>query len=278
MPSLTDVPGVLVGHAQDEHALTGCTAILVEGGAVAGVDVRGGAPGTRETDLLDPRASVHRVHGLVFAGGSAFGLDAACGVVRYLDERGVGHQAGAWRVPIVPAAILFDLAIGDGHVRPDAAMGYEAARCAGAYPVAEGNVGAGCGATAGKVNGIAWATKSGLGSWSVQRGALIVGALCVPNPFGAIVDRGGRTIAGVRTAGGGFADATEALAHVKRFAEANTTLAVVATNAKLTKAQANKVAAIAQTGIARCIVPAHTGADGDIAFALALGTVEAQPD
>jgi L-aminopeptidase/D-esterase-like protein len=276
---LTDVPGVKVGHFTDSRRPTGCTVVLVEGGAVGGVDVRGGAPGTRETDLLSPLNLVDRVHAVVVAGGSAFGLDAASGVVRFLEEKGVGFESPAGRVPIVPAAILFDLWLGDPKVRPDAAAGYAAARAASTGPVAEGNVGAGSGATVGKLFGTRLAMKSGLGSASLRlpNGA-VVAALVVANAVGDVIDPGtGRLVAGARSEDGrGLRGAMDALAagHPPGGALAgqNTTIAVVATNVTLSKAQVNKVAQMAHDGLARTIAPVHTPWDGDTVFALATGT------
>jgi L-aminopeptidase/D-esterase-like protein len=286
--TITDVPGIEVGHAQDDEALTGCTVVLCRKGAVGGVDVRGGAPGTRETDLLNPLNLVEKVHAVLLAGGSAFGLDAAGGVMRYLEERKIGFETGAARVPIVPAAILFDLNIGRADCRPDAEMGYRAAAAASTDARREGNVGAGSGASVGKMFGAKQAMKSGLGSASLEIGAgVIVGALAVVNAFGDVVDpQNGQIIAGLRSAKVGplqigapgyFADTQVTMKTfigrtILNFASrANTVLGVVATNAKLTKAEANKVAQMAQDGVARAIRPAHTMLDGDTMFALSTG-------
>lgn len=286
--SITDVPGIRVGHAQDEDALTGCTVILCEAGAMGGVDQRGGAPGTRETDAMHPMHLVNEVHGVVLAGGSAFGLDAATGAVRYLEERGVGFDVRVARVPIVPAAILFDLGFGRADVRPDAAMGYQACLNASENPPAEGNVGAGTGATVGKILGLEQAMKSGIGTASMHIGDdLIVGAIAAANCFGDIVDPDtGKIIAGARAildnppkmgSEGYFADSLkvmEILVGTKEFGFAsrdNTVIGVVATNARLNKEQINKVAQMAQDGIARTVRPAHTMVDGDTVFALATG-------
>jgi len=291
--AITDVPGIRVGHAQNEEALTGCTVILCEDGAVGGVDQRGGAPGTRETDALHPMHLVERVHAVVLAGGSAFGLDAATGVVRYLEERGVGFDVRVARVPIVPAAILFDLGIGRADVRPDAAMGYQACLNASAEPPAEGNVGAGTGATVGKILGPGQAMKSGLGTASMEIGAgVVVGAIVAVNALGDVVDPAtGAIIAGARAAQVGplrvgapgyFADTLAVLRTLvgrttMGFARPreHTVIGVVATNARLTKEQANKVAQMAQDGLARTIRPAHTMLDGDTIFALATGQKKA---
>lgn len=279
---LTAVPGVRVGHHVMEGRPTGCTVVLVEEGAVGGVDVRGAAPGTRETDLLDPVNSVNVVHAVVLSGGSAFGLDAASGVMRFLEERGVGFDTGVARVPIVPAAVLFDLRVGnDPRIRPTAECGYEAARSASDRPSPEGNVGAGAGATVGKLRGQARAMKGGLGTASVRVGEeLVVAALVVVNAVGDIVDPAtGDVVAGVRTEDGRrLADARKLLV-AGEFLRAdlgqNTTLGVVATNARLTKAQAKRVAQVAHDGLARSIYPAHTPGDGDTLFVLSIGTVEA---
>jgi L-aminopeptidase/D-esterase-like protein len=284
--SLTDVPGIRVGHQTDARRPTGCTVVLAEAGARCGVDVRGGAPGTRETDLLDPVNLVDRVHAVVLAGGSAFGLDAASGVVRFLEERGVGFRAGGALVPIVPAAILFDLWLGKGSVRPDAAAGYAAAAAAAAGPVEEGSVGAGAGATVGKLFGIARAMKGGLGTASLRTsGGVIVGALVAVNAFGDVVDPAdGRLLAGARAADGrtleGTLAALQAGSSPLGFGDGTSTvIGVVATNAELTKAQATRVARMAHDGLARTVSPAHTPWDGDTLFALSVGGVRiATPD
>jgi L-aminopeptidase/D-esterase-like protein len=287
--SITDVPGLEVGQAQDDDALTGCTVILCRRGAVAGVDVRGSAPGTRETDLLDPVNLVEKVHAVLMAGGSAFGLDAAGGVMRYLEERRIGFNAGTARVPIVPAAILFDLNIGRKTVRPDAEMGYRACLAASNAAPAGGNVGAGTGASVGKMFGTALAMKSGLGSASVDLGGgILVGAIVAVNAFGDVVDPGnGDVVAGLRSGQvgplrvGGNSYFADTLAMMKRpigrgilglASRANTVIGVVATNAALTKAGARKVAQMAQDGVARAVRPAHTMFDGDAIFALSTGS------
>jgi L-aminopeptidase/D-esterase-like protein len=286
--AITDVPGILVGQVQDLDALTGCSVVLCKDGAVGGVDQRGGAPGTRETDLLGPMHLVQKVHAVLLAGGSAFGLDAAAGVMRYLEEQDIGFNTGVAKVPIVPAAILFDLGIGDASVRPDAEMGYQACLAASGEPPQEGNAGAGAGATVGKLLGFGGAMKSGIGSASIDLGGKArVGALVAVNPIGDIVDPGtGEIIAGLRPVGlgpikvggkGTFADSLEvmrsmagkmALGVVSR---TNTIIGVVATNARLTKEEANKVAQMAHDGLARCVRPAHTMNDGDTIFALSTG-------
>jgi L-aminopeptidase/D-esterase-like protein len=256
---------------------TGCTVILTEAGAVAGVDVRGGAPGTREIALLDPVNAVQEVHAIVLAGGSAFGLDAASGVMRYLEERGAGYRVGPHIIPIVPSAILFDLSVGDDpSIRPDANCGYAAAEAATAGPPAEGSVGAGTGATVGKIRGMGRAMKGGIGTATIRLdGGLVVTATVAVNAIGDVIDPStGRVVAGVRTEDGrGFADARRLIRDVTEQAAsgANTTIGVVVTNATLTQAEATKVARMAQDGLARAIYPAHTPGDGDTVFALATG-------
>jgi L-aminopeptidase/D-esterase-like protein len=277
---LTDVPGVAVGHFTETRRPTGCTVVLVEDGATCGVDVRGGAPGTRETDLLDPRNTVEKVHAIALSGGSAFGLDAASGVVRWLEERGVGFPVGAARVPIVPAAILFDLALGDWKIRPDAQAGHAAARAARPAAFAEGNVGAGTGATVGKLLGMGRAMKGGLGTASVRlAGGAVVAALAVVNALGDVIDPAtGRRIAGLRSADGRTLVGTMNLILAGLPVDAplpdgggNTTLVVVATNATLSKTEASKVAQMAHDGLARTVNPVHTPRDGDTVFALSTG-------
>jgi len=277
--SIVDVAGVSVGHFTDSRRPTGCTVVLVPEGAVCGVDVRGAAPGTRETELLSPLNAVEQVHAVLLAGGSAFGLDAAGGVMRWLEERGVGVQVGPARVPIVPAAILFDLWIGDARFRPDAASGHAACEAASRDTPAQGNVGAGAGASVGKLFGIERAMKGGIGSASVTVGGVTVGALVAVNALGDIVDpSSGRTIAGARTTDGRALQGT--MASLLRGdlpapfqPGAATTLGVIATDAQLTKAQANKIAQMAHDGLARCINPVHTMGDGDVLFALGTGAV-----
>jgi L-aminopeptidase/D-esterase-like protein len=278
---LTDVPGVKVGHFTDVRRPTGCTVVLTEGGAACGVDVRGGAPGTRETDLLDPTNTVGVVHAVVLSGGSAFGLETATGVARYLEERGVGLPVGPARVPIVPAAVLFDLGVGDPSVRPDANAGYEAARGASIGAVGEGSVGAGAGATVGKLLGADHAMRGGLGTASLRWGSrLVVGALVAVNALGDVVDpEAGETVAGARAADGrtlrGAVDAFREGELTDAFLSGqNTTLGVVATNARLTKAEATTVARMAHAGLARTIHPVHTPWDGDTIFALSTGNEE----
>jgi L-aminopeptidase/D-esterase-like protein len=280
------IPGVKVGHHTLAERPTGCTVILVEAGAVAGVDVRGGAPGTRETDLLKPFNSVERIHGIVLSGGSAFGLDAATGVMRFLEERGIGYDVGVAKVPIVPAAILFDLRVGDDpSIRPTADCGYRAARAATEGLVGEGNVGAGAGATVGKFAGFDRAMKSGIGASAISLpNGLIVAALMAVNAAGDVVDPNtGAVVAGVRTPDG------QALADVRTLirsgelqrggrAGENTTIGVVVTNGQLTKSQATKLAQMAHDGVARAVTPAHTPVDGDAIFAVATGSHPATPN
>jgi L-aminopeptidase/D-esterase-like protein len=277
---LTDVAGLRVGHFTDARRPTGCTVVVAEGGAVAGVDVRGGAPGTRETDLLDPVNSVQQVHAVVLSGGSAFGLEAATGVVRYLEEKGIGFPVGVGKVPIVPAAILFDLGIGDWTIRPDAKAGYEAARVATGGPVMEGSVGAGAGATVGKLFGMGLAMKGGLGTASVRLpGGAVVAALVAVSAYGDVLDPAtGRVLAGVRTRDGkGLRGAMDALLAGEKpgrpLQGEDTSIGVVATNVTLTKAEATKVAQMAHDGLARAIRPVHTPWDGDTLFALATGAM-----
>jgi L-aminopeptidase/D-esterase-like protein len=289
--AITDVSGILVGQASDRQAWTGCTVVLCERGATVGVDVRGAAPGTRETDLARPGHLVEKAQGVVLAGGSAFGLAAADGVLQYLEARGCGFDTGVAVVPIVPAAILFDLAVGDPRVRPDAAMGLAACQAAAGGPVAEGNVGAGTGATVGKILGMKSAMKAGLGTASRSAGGVTVGAIVAVNAFGDVVDpASGAILAGARNplgtkklsplqggtrSWGGFLDTTSALGSligrtVTTFAE-HTVIGVIATDARLTKEETNLVASSGHDGVARVVRPAHTLFDGDTFFALATG-------
>jgi L-aminopeptidase/D-esterase-like protein len=276
---LTRLPGLRIGNAQNLEAATGCTVLLFEQGAVAGVDVRGGAPGTRETDLLKPENLVEKIHGILLAGGSAFGLDAAAGVMEYLEQRGVGFDVGVAKVPIVAGAVLFDLACGDARVRPDKTMGYQACLAAEAGTFTEGSVGAGTGATVGKVLGMAHAMKGGLGAYCVTAGELLVGAVVAVNCLGDVLDPAtGRLLAGAhREAPFAFLDSEAAMigqpAATNRFA-GNTTIGAVITTARLTKAQAAKVASMAHDGLARTMRPAHTMVDGDTIFALSVGALE----
>lgn len=304
--SITDVSGLKVGHAQNHDARTGCTVILCGAeGAVAAVDVRGAAPGTRETDLLEPGNLVERVHAIVLAGGSVFGLDAACGVVRYLEEHGIGFDTGAARVPIVPAAVIYDLGVGSSAARPDSAMGYAACGNASSEAVATGAVGAGAGATVGKMLGHGFSTSAGIGMASMKiRGGATVGVLAVVNAFGDIVDsHSGEILAGARSPNGSdWVDTSRALAtydgdgvvkdsgsdpvnetqahsgqeeHWGGGPVQNTTLAVVATDASLSRSQLRRVAMMAHDGLARSIRPVHTMFDGDTVFSLSTGKIPA---
>ena len=290
MKGLTDVAGLRVGHFTLSERPTGCTVVLVDGdGAVGGVSQRGGAPGTRETDLLNPENLVDKVNAIVLAGGSAYGLDAAQGVVRYLEEHGRGWSVGpAGVVPIVPSAILFDLGFGgDPKIRPTADCGYRAAQAATDGTVAEGNVGAGAGATVGKSAGGNRAMKSGLGSASITMpNGLIVAAIAAVNAVGDIVDPStAQIVAGVRTADGkSLADARRLLREgalmraARPQAGQNTTIAIVATNARLTKVEAGRMALMADDGLARAIFPSHTIGDGDTVFSLATGRWDGQAE
>lgn len=282
MGAITDVPGIRVGHADDGEALTGCTVVLCPEGTVGGMDLRGGGVSTRQTDALRLMHVVEEVNAVLLAGGSAFGLEAATGVQRYLEEKGVGFDVTLTRVPIVPTAILFDLGLGRADVRPDAAMGRAACEAASAEAPAEGNAGAGMGATLGNALGPERSMKSGLGTASVELGdGVIVAALVAANPLGDVVDpQTGEILAGARRPedhGGGFADTREVFK--SRVGDApmgfgsgeNTVIGVVATNAKLTKRGCTKVAQMAQAGVARTVRPVHTMFDGDAIFALATG-------
>lgn len=275
--SITDVGGIEVGHFTDSRRPTGCTVVLARGSAVGAVDVRGAAPGTRETDLLAPSNLVERVHAVVLSGGSAWGLDAASGVMRWLDDHGVGMSVGPARVPLVPAAVLFDLPLGDQRVRPDAAAGYAACQAASRETPAEGNVGAGAGAVIGKIFGFDRAMKGGIGSASVTVAGVTVGAIVACNALGDVIDPDtAQVIAGARTQDGTrLLDSRRALlrgdAAQPILAGSNTTIGVIATDAVLTKMQANRLATVGHDGLARSINPVHTLSDGDALFALATG-------
>jgi L-aminopeptidase/D-esterase-like protein len=280
---ITDVEGIKVGHFTDSRRPTGCTVLIFEKGATAGVDVRGSAPGTRETDLLSPTNTVQQVQAILLSGGSAFGLDAATGVVRYLEERGLGFHVGQVVVPIVPAAILYDLGVGDPKIRPTAESGYKACEAASSGKVAEGNVGAGAGATVGKMFGMKQAMKSGLGTASIQVGktGVVVGAIVAVNAAGDVVDpKTGKIVAGARRAdGSGFMDSMAQIREghgVELAVGGNTTIGVVATNVRFDKTQMTKIAQMAQDGLARTINPSHTLADGDTIFAVATGAISAR--
>ena len=278
--SITDVQGIEVGHATDASALTGCTVVLCRAGAVAGGVVRGLAPGTREMALLRPGTLVEKVQAILLTGGSAFGLAAADGVMRYLEEQGIGFDAGVARVPIVPGAVLFDLDLGDPSVRPDPAMGYAACQAASAQESGQGNVGAGTGATVGKLMGIGRAMKGGLGMASLRAGRLIVAALVAVNAFGDIVNpSNGEIVAGARApSGDGFANTSLAMRTMvgrNVLAFKSTVIGVIATNARLDVPQANIIAEAAHDGLARVVRPAHTLFDGDTLFTLATGKLRA---
>jgi L-aminopeptidase/D-esterase-like protein len=275
--AITDVAGLRVGHHTDARRPTGCTVLLCPQGAACGVDVRGAAPGTRETDLLRPDNLVEHVHALLLTGGSAFGLDAAAGVVRWLEERGHGLGVGPAVVPIVPAAVLFDLWLGDPLIRPDAAAGYAACEAASHEPPTQGSVGAGAGATVGKLFGIERGMKGGIGTASIKLGAVSIGALVAVNATGDVIDPAtGAVVAGTRGADGRPRSATQAIAAGELPPRAlpgmATTIGIVATDAQLSKAQCNKLATMAHNGLARSIDPVHTMADGDTLFALATGS------
>ncbi|WP_396136045.1 P1 family peptidase [Bacillus sp. NEB1478] len=280
--NITDVPGIKIGNEEDKIGYTGCTVLLLEKGAVCSVEVRGSAPGTRETDLLNPMNLVDRVHGICLAGGSAYGLDAASGVMQYLEKQGIGLDVGVGVVPIVPSAVLFDLPVGDPAARPDQKMGYQAALKAkrGRFPF--GNSGAGCGATVGKVAGHHRAMKGGLGSASkVFPNGLIVGALVAVNAVGEIRNETGEVIAGARNDQGRIRSSIEWMLEqpaIPLTAGTNTTIGIVACNAKLTKSQVSKVASMAHNGLARTIYPVHTLYDGDTIFSLATGDIDASVD
>ena len=279
--SLTDVAGLEVGHFTDPRRPTGCSVVIAREGAVAGVDVRGAAPGTRETDLLHPSNLVEKVHAVLLSGGSAWGLDAASGVMRWLEDNNIGLKTGYGLVPIVPAAVVFDLGVGDARIRPDAQAGYQACVAASGQPSAQGNVGAGAGALVGKLFGIARAMKGGVGSASLTVDGVTVAALVVCNAMGDVFDpANGQLLAGARTAeGAALLNARDALLAGQLSGEkpntllagTNTTIGVVATDAVLTKPQAQRLAQVAHDGLARSINPVHTQLDGDTLFALGTG-------
>lgn len=276
-----EIEGIKVGHAQNLDAATGCSVIISETGATAGVDVRGGAPGTRETDLLNPVNLINKVHAVLLSGGSAFGLDAAAGAMQYLEEKKIGFDVQLTRVPIVCGAVLFDLAIGDHRIRPDREMGYQACLNADRQESRQGNIGAGTGATVGKILGMGRAVKSGLGHYALQVGHLKVGALVAVNCLGDIFD----PLTGEKLAGPlnedmlTLADTEEIMinsySEKKIFSNGNTTIGAIVTNAVLTKAQATKLASMSQNGYARTMRPAHSMLDGDTIFAMSTGNVDA---
>jgi len=275
--SITDVAGIEVGHFTDTRRPTGCTVVIAREGAVGGVDVRGAGPGTRETDLLAPTNLVDRVHGILLAGGSAWGLDAATGVMQWLEEQGVGFPTGPARVPLVPGAVLFDLLVGDASIRPDAAAGYRACELASARAPAEGNVGAGAGAVVGKIFGFERAMKGGIGTACVTVEGVTVGALIACNALGDVIDPDtALPIAGARTRNGrSLIDSRRALLRGEPpkppLAGTNTTIGVIATDADITRAQATRLAIVGHDGLARSINPVHTMSDGDTLFALGTG-------
>ncbi len=283
--SITDVGDLRVGHFTDARRPTGCTVVIFDKGAVAGVDVRGSAPGTRETDLLNPINTVQKINAILLSGGSAFGLDAATGVMRYLEEHGQGYHVGPIIIPIVPAAILIDLELGDSKIRPNAQSGYAACQAASASDVPEGNVGAGAGATVGKLFGMGAAMKSGLGTASIKVDptGLIVGAVVAVNAVGDVIDhRTGRILAGARAPDGN--SLLNSMSQIMKGETAgsrpgtNTTLGIVATNASLTKSEMTKVAQMAHDGLARTINPVHTAFDGDTIFAASSGSAQVKTD
>jgi len=282
---ITDIEGIMIGHAQDLEGATGCTVLIGENGVIAGVDVRGGAPGTRETDILKSGYLVEKIYAVTLAGGSAFGLDAASGVMQYLEERGVGFDVTVTKVPIVCGAVLFDLNIGDHRVRPDKNMGYEACLNANNKECVNGNVGAGAGATVGKILGMERAMKSGLGPYCVQTGDLKVGAVVAVNCFGDVIDPAtGEILAGVLSEDLKTLSNTEEIM-IREYADkadkrdpfsGNTSIGIIVTNAKLTKSEANKVASMAHNGYGRTLRPAHSMFDGDTIFAIATDQVNGE--
>ncbi|MGL5642167.1 MAG: P1 family peptidase [Paraclostridium sp.] len=277
--NILDVKGIKVGQVENKEGLTGCTVVICEDGAVCGVDVRGSAPGTRETDLLDPINMVQKVHAVVLSGGSAFGLESTCGVSRYLEENNIGFDVGVAKVPIVAGAVLFDLGVGDPKCRPDIDMGYEACRVANDTELNQGNFGAGCGATVGKIKGSEYCTKGGIGSYSIKLdNGLVVAALVAVNAFGDIYEDG-KVIAGVLNDDkDGFSNTYKLMkqgVNKGGFNIDNTTIGIVATNAKLTKAQCKKISQMSHNGYAKAIFPIHTPHDGDTIFTISTGEIEA---
>jgi len=280
---IKEIEGIKVGNAENVEAGTGCTVVICEEGATPGVDVRGGAPGTRETDLIRSENLVEKIHAVVLAGGSAFGLDAASGVMRYLEEKGIGFDTGVLKIPIVASAILFDLAVGNPYIRPDFEMGYKACVNAEKGEFTCGNKGAGTGASVGKFLGIKRAMKSGLGCYALQAGELKVGAVVAVNALGDVFDpETGEVIAGLLDERGEKIISTEEaiienIGREKNVFPNNTTIGVIITNAMLSKAEANKVASMAHDGYARAIKPVHTMFDGDTIFVMATGKVKVDP-
>lgn len=278
---ITDIKGIKIGNAENPDAATGCTVILCEKGATAGVDIRGGAPGTRETALLNPVNLIEKVHGILLSGGSAFGLDAASGIMKYLEERSIGFDVGVARVPIVAGAVLFDLNIGDIRVRPDKEMGYQACISSEKNIFSEGNSGAGMGATVGKILGNEYAMKGGLGAYALQAGKLQIGAVVAVNCLGDIVDSTcNKILAGAYDRlRNKFINTEEYMIQnhdkISAVFSGNTTIGAVITNAALSKTQMNKIASMAHNGFGRVIRPSHTMQDGDTIFAMTTGEVEA---
>lgn len=276
--NILDVKGIKVGQVEDKEGLTGCTVIICEDGGVCGVDVRGSAPGTRETDLLDPINMVQKVHAIVLSGGSAFGLESTCGVSRYLEEKGIGFDVGVAKVPIVTGAVLFDLGVGDPKCRPNIKMGYKACQIANNTELKQGNYGAGCGATVGKIRGSEFCTKGGIGSYSIKLdNGLVVSAIIAVNAFGDVYENG-QVIAGVlnddKTDFLNTYDLMKKGVNKGGFNIDNTTIGAVVTNAKLSKAECKKISQMAHNGFAKSIFPIHTPHDGDTIFTLATGEIE----
>ena len=282
---ITAIEGIRIGQVEDTRGGTGCTVLLCEEGMQAGIDIRGGGPAARDVHLLDPLMSAQVVHGIVLSGGSAFGLGAADGVMEYLEEKGIGFDVGTTRVPLVAQSDIFDLTVADHKSRPDRKMGYEAARMAMESPnYRDGNYGAGCGATVGKLGGMDTCMKTGIGSFALQKGDFKIGAIVVLNALGDIYDwRNGQKVAGLRSAEGtGFRDSVEMMKEnigvVENRFTGNTTIAAVITNGRFDKAQLCKIAGMAHNGYARSIRPVHTSADGDSIYAISVGEVAVDQD
>lgn len=276
--NLLDVKGLKVGQVEDREGLTGCTVVICEKGAVCGVDVRGGGPGTRETDLLNPINMIQKVHAVVLSGGSAFGLESTCGVSKYLEKHNIGFDVGVSKVPIVVGAVLFDLAVGSSKSRPDIEMGYKACELSSDTILKQGNFGAGCGATVGKIRGIEYAMKGGIGSHSIKLpNGLVVSALVAVNAFGDVYENG-KVIAGaLDDEKKNILNSYELMksgVNKGGFSIDNTTIGIVATNAKLDKAQCTKISQMAHNGYAKAIFPIHTPHDGDTIFTISTGDVE----
>ena len=283
--SIGDIGPVAIGQTENAEAGTGCTVFISKDGMPAGLDVRGGGPASRESELLDPLAAASSIHAIVLSGGSAYGLGAADGVMKYLEEKNIGYDTGVARVPLVVQSDLFDLSVGDGSVRPDKDMGYEAARIALESPnYKDGNFGAGCGATVGKIAGMDTCMKTGIGSYAIRIGDLKIGAVVAVNALGDIYDwKTGKKIAGLLTEDGkGFRDTLEYMAMDTTAKDnkftGNTTIGVVITNAEFSKSQLCKIAGMTHDGYARSIRPVHTTADGDSIYAVSAGDVKADQD